>query len=811
MRKFLCLLIALLLLLPAVAVAQGQGEGEVKRVLLALYSSKDNPSPRMTLAHRFLEMPLNHMGYYLRYVNLEQALPPVDDDVKGVIVWLPSGRFVEDGDAYLAWLQQAVDSGKKLLIFDDIGLDDKYRRKEGAMDRLNSLLSSIGLRDMDSYNSVTYQGSVLYQNPEIVGFERALPESLPPYSETIAIPGVGVSHLKVLASKTPEVIHDLVVTGPGGGYVAGGYSLFEGYPILPIKDIELQKHLPEEERDRPDPVQQWYINPFEFLKLALDEKGDWPVPDVTTQEGLRIYYSHIDGDGWNNLTQIKKYSGGKWLSAQVIQHEIIEAFPDMPVNVSIIAGEMDRDCYGLSASRKVAEDIFALPNVEPSSHTYSHPLFWDFFREYDPMKEVPILGRYPKKPRGQSLYGLLFGKEDKETVTWDAYEHPESAEEQAKAKTFERLLNKEVRGELDAFRYYDTPRSYACEPFDLDKEIRGSIDYVRSIAPEEKRDRIRLVQWSGDTSPFEEALEATRNAALLNINGGDSRYDSEYPSYASVSPIGAQVGEERQIYSSNSNENTYTNLWTDRFFGFIYLQTTVRNTEIPMRVQPFNIYYHMFSGEKQASLAALKSNVEYAKGQELSRIFASDFAEIADGFYAARITPLGQNRWRIDGRGKLNTVRVDNAVLKAVDFGRSSGVIGQRYYQGSLYVALNPDVPSPILAIKKKNTEFLYEEAVEPYVIHASWLINKLISVKKSLMFAANGYGDGKFSLRFPGAGGHYEVVVSRENKELLRQVVIGNADGVLSFTLPVNAVSPVNITITPRDATEDEQAGGAS
>ena len=306
-------------------------------------------------------------------------------------------------------------------------------------------------------------------------------------------------------------------------------------------------------------------------------------------------------------------------------------------------------------------------------------------------------------------------------------------------------------------------------------------------------------------APFEEALTVTREAGLLNINGGDSRYDSEYPSYASVSPIGAQVGQERQIYSSNSNENTYTNLWTDRFFGFIYLQTTVRNTEIPMRVQPFNIYYHMFSGEKQASLAALKANVEYAKGQNLNRIFASDFAEIADGFYAARLTSQGENRWRIDNRGKLNTVRVDNATLKTVDFERSAGVIGQRYYQGSLYVALDPDVSGPVLAIKKKNTEFLYEEAVEPYVIQASWLIKKLISVKKSLMFAANGYGDGKFSLRFPGAGSHYEVVVSRENKELLRLAAIGNADGVLSFSLPVNAISPVHITITPLDATKDK------
>ena len=141
-----CVVSVFLLPLPAMAAAQEQGK-EVRRVLLALYSSTDNPSPRTTFAHRFLEMPLNHMGYYLRFVDLEQTLPPIGDEVKGIVIWLPSGRFVEDGDAYLAWLQQAADSGRKLLIFDDIGLDDTYRRKEGAMDNPNPKYNKKSISD----------------------------------------------------------------------------------------------------------------------------------------------------------------------------------------------------------------------------------------------------------------------------------------------------------------------------------------------------------------------------------------------------------------------------------------------------------------------------------------------------------------------------------------------------------------------------------------------------------------------------------------------------------------------------------------
>ena len=46
------------------------------------------------------------------------------------------------------------------------------------------------------------------------------------------------------------------------------------------------------------------------------------------------------------------------------------------------------------------------------------------------------------------------------------------------------------------------------------------------------------------------------------MNGGDLRFDSEYSSVAYVAPLARTVGREHQIYSVNSNENTYTNGWT---------------------------------------------------------------------------------------------------------------------------------------------------------------------------------------------------------------------------------------------------------
>lgn len=797
-HRYFLLLAFCLLLLPFSLAHADEGK-PLPRVLVSLYSSKDTPSPRFSAAHQFLEMPANHLGFDLRHVDVEKPYPELGDEVRGIVVWLTPGRFVPDADSYLTWLEKAVAAGKKLIILESIGIDNEYRKREGAMDRINTLLAHIGLRDLNSYNSVTYEGEVLYKDKDLLEFERKLPDALPPYQETTAIPGIGVSHLKVLASKQPETIHDLIVTGPAGGYVAGGYTHFEGYPLLPIKDLEAQKDVPEEERELPEPVQQWYIDPFLFLRMVLHDEEE-PKPDVTTLNGLRIFYSHIDGDGWNNLTQIRRYAGQKMISSEVIEHEILMAYPDIPVNVSVISGEMDRDCYGLRSSRKVAERIFRLPNVEPSSHTYTHPLFWGYFADYDPGKEFAALDKYPPRPKSKTLYSMLFDGDGK--TGWERYlkEHPEAKD--SNASGIETILSGDTRGELLHYNNYETPRSYACGPFDLHNEIVGSVEHVRALVPKDKRDRIRLIQWSGDTSPYEEVLKVTREAGLFNINGGDSRYDSEYPSYASVSPIGLQVGNERQIYSSNSNENTYTNLWTERFYGFKYLQTTVNNTEKPARVEPFNIYYHMYSGEKQASLAALLSNIKFARSQDLIRIFASDFAEIAEGFYSTRIIPEGQGVWRIESRGKLDTVRFDSATLKTVDFSRSEGVMGQKYFQGNLYVSLDHDVASPRVALKRKDTTERYASESQPYLIHSSWLIKRLIYVKKSLRFSAQGYGDGKIALKFPEVG-DYEVVVMRKNKELERRTVASNDEGIVNFVLAKDARVPLEIAVTAKDSQE--------
>src|SRR5690606_37394437 len=206
------------------------------------------------------------------------------------------------------------------------------------------------------------------------------------------------------------------------------------------------------------------------------------------------------------------------VSAQVIQQQVIEAYPDLPVSVGLVAGDVVYEEDFAPLVELTAREIFALPQVEVASHTMTHPFHWTKLVTYDREGELEDIAA---REHAQSETARL--DTEQETVLGDPW------------------------------------RFYAENPYSVDEEIGGALAVSTSLAPEGKPARLYL--WSGDTSPGQAELAATREAGVLNMNGGDTRLDGEYPSYTYVAPLTRVVGSERQVYSANSNENTYTNLW----------------------------------------------------------------------------------------------------------------------------------------------------------------------------------------------------------------------------------------------------------
>ncbi len=747
------------------------------RVVYALYDPASEEIPRFSLVHRVLEMPLNWLGFHMEYIDITDAFPAWRDDVAGVVLWLPSGVMVKNVERYMEWLEAGASKQKKLLIMGNPGINTRWRDMAHGRARVNRLFSYIGMHDTGNWTELTYSTTIAKQNDLMVEFERSYDGVLPAYYNMQALPEASI-HLAMNSRNElgTTLRSDLVTTHENGGYIAEGYGF---YYEMDAQDEEVL-------------LQRWLVDPFRFLSRALGA-DDRPRPDVTTLNGHRIFYSHMDGDGWNNVSEIEKYAAKRVITAEVLRREIYRPYHQLPFTVAPIVADLDAECYGLPHSADVARDIFALENIEPASHTYSHPLFWRYFDHAHPRDEVQYLDDYPAPPKQQkSIYNAL----------GQVFGHAAPLREGWKPLLESSITIEDTPYDAIVKKYYKRPRSYSCDPFDLSLEIGGSVRYLQDLAPVDKR--IRLIQWSGDTNPAESALREARQTKLLNINGGDSRFDPAYPSYSYVAPIGLKVGKERQVYSSNSNENTYTDLWRKQFFGYRHLVNTVKNTETPRRVSPFNIYYHSYSAEKQTSLSALRQNLSYALSQDITPVFASHYVDIANGFFQAQLIYLEKDRWQIAHRGQLQTIRFDRATLKTVDWERSEGVLGMKHYQGSLYVFLNPSVDTPIIALSDMQRLTYPLKARHPYLIGSRWVVRAMTFHERSvnggqMQMIMQGFGRGVMQFYWP-LSKKVQMHVIQDGKTLHNEVLTVKDNNMLKFVIRSSAIQPLQLVLTGVD-----------
>lgn len=761
-----------LAVVPLAHAQENNTQTPLPRVILGIYDSAEETTPRQTDIHRLLEMPANYLGYDVQYHAVQSPLPKLNGNVAAVMIWLNASVNVKNPAQFLQWLKtEVIDAKRKLVIVGNLGIGQEFRKTKEGMALLNSVMAPLGLVDENAWVDLVYNARVATKNLNMVEFERPFGIQLQPYHYMRRNNTEAVTHLSIANPKEHKNPADMIVTSPFGGYVADQYAIYRG-----------------QDASGGLRVQQWLINPFEFLRLALGSDA-LPKPDVTTMNGRRIFYSQMDGDGWNNLTRVKPYKDQPAISAEVIRKEVFLPHQDLPFTVAPIAADLDTKCYGVKESAEVARQIFGLPNIQAASHTYSHILLWDYFSAGDPAREKDLLAYYPPRPLSNLSFldflKNLFGG----NKAWDSAKvAAKDTQRQTPAEA------KELESKILSKYFNRIPRSYACAPFDLTQEINGSRDALQKLLPVGKR--VGMINWSGDTLPFEGAITTARKAGLYNLNGGDVRYDAEYPSISYVAPIGAQVGRERQIYSGNGNENTYKRPGEDRYAGYLYLQKMVKLTNSPWRITPFNLYFHAHAGEDIMGLNALKQNLAFVKAQKnLIPMTAEEYTRVANGFYSTQIVSLGQHKWQIRNPGALRTIRFDKSSGKAVDFANSKGVLGQKYLMGSLYISLLPDISEAVIALKDIHTVGAYPVEETAYLIDSSWIIKNLQNSKKTLNIATQGYGSGNMLWHVPMFGRH-TIEVRKQGKVIQRNTVDVAEDRLLNINTAVTAPTPVEVFI---------------
>jgi hypothetical protein len=576
-------------LVPWVTLGSGAqlGVGAIQpipRRVLVVQDRAEEPSLAASVAHRLLALPLEYLGYAVDYADVRAPLPAGDLRARyaGIVTWFTDDDLA-GADRYERWLRQQIDSGIKVAIIDHLG----FSPSAGLLARLGLVPPREPARPPLKVTA----------SDDWVGFEA------PAAARSRERPAWDAPSLTRHLELADTAGHRLapVAHGEWGGIALAPYVTAEGV----------------EGRSR------WILDPFRFLAGAL-ALPPIPVPDPTTANGRRLMEIHVDGDGFVSVAELPD----RPFAGEVIRREVLARY-QLPTTVSIIEGEIGAE--GLypdksAALEEIARRIFARPEVEIASHTFSHPFDW-----------------------------LRAGGAP--------------ADADADRRDGDRL---QIPGYV----------------FSLEREVDGSIAYInRRLAPPGKTARVFL--WSGDALPPEQAIERTDALQIENLNGDDAEEPGARVALSQVPSFVRPVGGRTQVYAPAQNENVYTNLWRGPFYGFRRVIDYFQFTDSPRRLKPIGIYYHFYSGTKAAALKALHDVYGWALQQETFPVWASEYAAGVRGFEEARLARRLDGSWVLRGFGALTTVRLP-AALGWPDLDRSAGVVGVRDLPQGRYVALAP-------------------------------------------------------------------------------------------------------------------------
>ncbi|MDF1884492.1 hypothetical protein JHD49_11125, partial [Sulfurimonas sp. SAG-AH-194-C21] len=511
-----------------------------------------------------------YMGYIQHFHDISKGFPKVEsmEHYAGVLIWLHS--YYKYPQKMMKWINALRAKGIKLAFVGNFG----------ALPT-NKLLKPLGI---EVQKHTLSKEKIVYQDP-MMGYELE--------------PSMSLSSLNITVNDAKPLLKYKMRNGTYSTLAAitqwGGYALQEAC-ISTIGGDNL-----------------WVINPFKFFKEALGLKN-LVVPDVTTHNGKRLLFTHIDGDGIMNRVE----GDFGYYSGDVILNKILKVYK-IPHSISFIGSEISPN--GLypkisSALMKIAKEMYALDNVEPASHTYSHPFFW-------------------KKIKNNTL--------DK------------------------------------AYRL--KPKDYN---FSLQNELSGSLEFLTNRL-DPKREA-KTVFWSGDCMIQNNALEYVYKNNILNINGGDTTITDLRPWLSAIAPMGLKRDEYVQVFTGAQNENTFTNNWLGPYWGYKRVVQTFELTNEPLRLKPIDIYYHIYSGSKEASLRAVEYVLDWALKEDVMPIYTSEYIPKVMDYYEVSIANEGTD-WLLSGLKDLKTLRTDGEMLE-VNLETSSSVIGVKKEKDITYISL---------------------------------------------------------------------------------------------------------------------------
>ena len=313
----------------------GVGSVEVlPRKILGLYDGSEGPDSIYTDLQRLAVMPLNYLGYQVELHDLRKPLPGgfLAGRYAGIVIW-PNSDASGQSQSLLTWVSRQITDGMKVLFLDRFGVPPRQAAAALGLDYKNVDPSGEAL-------------AILHKSP-LLGYEFPL---VPAKDDMVPIRVTTGDALLTLGAHG-RAFSDPVALMPWGGYALSPYLV-----VQPITDTA-----------------RWVLDPFAFFPRALQLPVQ-PAPDVTTGNGVRFMFVHIDADGFESKVE----RPGGTLAVTELRRKILETYR-IPTTFSVITstlGDHGMNPQQAPLLQAEARKVFDLPWVEAGSHTFSHPFYW---------------------------------------------------------------------------------------------------------------------------------------------------------------------------------------------------------------------------------------------------------------------------------------------------------------------------------------------------------------------------------------------------------------------------------------------------
>lgn len=560
---------------------------EVSRRILVLFGNEEPDLadyvrwPADTVTSMSMQTALEYLGYELDFIHILNDPMPVDLSRYAAVLTDPYLEFpIGRQKAYADLLVTAKNAGKKVIFTGNIPFSDDGIRKQ--------LFESFNMRGdgelISGISNLTYKalGNTM-EFEEKIYLRRDLFYNLQA--------PVGATNLLSISAQSSEkqTFHPVFVAA-WGGVAHKPYLTFRG----------------------PDYLDYWIVNPFEFFRLALNTPN-WPIPDVTTRDGVRALITHIDGDGLGHKSAAKK---GK-LSSELVRDEILKKYP-FRATVSVIESEIRALIEVQEPSEEtnlvaVSKSMFELPNVEAASHTFSHPFYW------------------MADDRTADLY--------------------ESRNLKLKHGLGDQLnFAREVTGSVDFINKFLLPPGKKVEIFLWSGNCRPPEEAVRLTR------ELGIENMNGGNT-----IASDKFPSISAISPRIFSWGSELMVTAPVQNENVYRDPDHSFFQPSESGM------------FINAIDTFERTESPRRLKPVNIYYHFYSADNAGGFNALKKLYDWAVAHELHSIHASDYARSARDAHSTRLF-LDNDQWIVSNQGAVRTLRFEQPVFP--DYASSVGITG---------------------------------------------------------------------------------------------------------------------------------------